>query len=140
METVNSRHFFQTTQTLIFLISYQKFNTFLEATYSYLFCRSILKSTSKTVSAVASITPTDFARTPLPFYKEQKSNTSEISYIVMKQSTNLWYYFKCDRNISQILYNTFPVTSWKHISHFILRLQDNNIHKKCTFKSHFCIV
>jgi hypothetical protein len=41
----------------------------LQAAYSYLFCRSVFKSTSKTVSAVASITPTDFARTPLPFYK-----------------------------------------------------------------------
>jgi len=32
----------------------------------------VLKITSKTVSAVASITPTDFARTVLPFYKAPK--------------------------------------------------------------------
>jgi hypothetical protein len=67
----NSKPFFQTINTLISQINYQKFkkNKKLQAAYSYLFCRSVFKSTSKTVSAVASITPTDFARTPLPFYK-----------------------------------------------------------------------
>jgi len=53
----------------------------------------VLKITSKTVSALASITPTDFARTVLLFYKAQKMSKQKsglfICPVIMNQSTNL---------------------------------------------------
>jgi hypothetical protein len=47
----------------------------------------MFKITSKTVSAVASITPTDFTRTPLPLYREQKIINAKLEamYLVNKK-------------------------------------------------------
>lgn len=57
-----------------------------QAAYSYLWCRSMFKITSKTVSALASTTPTDFTRTPLPlldYSKKKKQLTKRDSQVVI---------------------------------------------------------
>lgn len=61
----------------------------------------MFKITSKTVSAVASITPTDFTRTPLPLYIEQKIINAilEAIYLVNKKNNN--YFSSKERNISK---------------------------------------
>lgn len=61
----------------------------------------MFKITSKTVSAVASTTPTDFTRTPLPLYIEQKIINVILGAIYLVNKKKINYFSSKERNISK---------------------------------------